>query len=105
MKKHVKDQPFTFQQDETLHYPIPQEKLSTSVNDIFSRFWSYEMWSPEFPDLNFIEFFVWTLLKVNVCSVAHPSVDARNLFCENGLKYFRKRCVPQLVTSDRELTV
>ena len=53
-----------------------------------------------------MDFPVGTLFEAKVCSVAQPSVDVlTSLQSENELKYLRKRCVPRLVTSDRELNV
>lgn len=74
MKKHFKDQPFTFQQDGAPSHT--SRKTQDWCQRHFPRFWSKEMWPPASPDLNPMDFSVWFLLEAKVYSVAHPSVDA-----------------------------
>ena len=74
MKKHFKDQFFTFQQDGAPSHT--SRKTQDWCQRHFSRFWSKEMWPPSSPDLNPLDFSVWSLLEVKVCSVAQPSIDA-----------------------------
>ncbi|XP_076042036.1 uncharacterized protein LOC143025940 [Oratosquilla oratoria] len=74
MKKHFKDHPFTFQQDGAPSHT--SRKTQDWCSRQFSRFWSKEMWPPSSPDLNPMDFCVWSLLEAKACSVAHSSVDA-----------------------------
>ena len=57
-----------------VHHPTPPEKLRTVANVTFQ--WTKKMWPPSSPDLNPLDFSVWSLLEVKVCSIAHPSIDA-----------------------------
>ena len=64
------------------------------------------MWLPALPDLNPMDFSVWSLLEVKVCSVAHPSVDA----LEKSLQKEWAKIPPETLcasvnTSDREMNV
>ena len=45
----------------------------------FPKFWSEEIWPPSFPDLNPMDFCVWSYLETKACSVAHTSVEALKL--------------------------
>lgn len=74
MKKHFKDHPFTFQQDGAPSHT--SRKTQDWCSRQFPRFWSKEMWPPSSPDLNPMDFCVWSLLEAKACSVAHSSVDA-----------------------------
>ena len=69
LKKHFKHQHFTFQQYGTLcHTSI---KTQQWCKRHFPRFWSKEMWPTELPDLNRMDFSVWSMLKAKVASDAH----------------------------------
>ena len=67
-------QPWTFQQDGAPSHTskITQEWLSREIPDFISK----EEWPPSSPDLNPMDFSVWSILeaKVGVCS--HSSMDA-----------------------------
>ena len=83
MKKHFKDQPFTFQQDGAPSHT--SRKTQDWCQHHFPRFWSKEMWPPSSPDLNPLDFSVWSLLEVKVCSVAHPSIHALKQLLQHEL--------------------
>ena len=42
----------------------------------FPKFWSEKMWPHSFPDLNLMDFCVWSFLGTKACSVAYASVEA-----------------------------
>ncbi|QQP55556.1 Putative transposable element [Caligus rogercresseyi] len=39
-------------------------------------FWSKEMWPPSSPNLNPLDYFVWTHVEQRACATSHPNVDA-----------------------------
>ena len=44
--------------------------------DNFKSFWPKELWSPFSPDLNPMDFGVWSILQQKSCAVSHSSVEA-----------------------------
>ena len=64
---------WTFQQDgATSHTANVAQKWCTE--HIF-RFWYKEIWPPCSPDLNPMDFSVWSILEAKVCGKTHHSVD------------------------------
>ena len=61
------------------------------------------MWSHTLPELNPIDFSVWSMLKAKVSAVAHPSVDdLKTSFLREWAKIPQEMlCVPWLVISDK----
>ena len=57
-----------------LNLLIWAEMTQTFPRDNF-RFWSKEKWSPCSPDLNPMDFSVWTLLEKNTSCNPHKSVE------------------------------
>ena len=49
--------------------------LSISSHD-FKSFWSKELWPPSSPDLNPMNFGIWSILEQKACSQSHSSVKA-----------------------------
>ena len=47
------------------------------------------MWSPSIPDLNPMDFCVWSLLETKACSVAHTSVPQEH--CRAVVDEFQRR--------------
>ena len=43
--------------------------------DNFKLFWPKELWPLFFPDLNPINFGIWSILEQNSCAVSHSSVE------------------------------
>ena len=58
LKKYFKDQPFTFKQDGTPSHT--SRKTQNWCQRHFLRFWSEEMRPPASPDLNYLDFSVWS---------------------------------------------
>ena len=72
-KKHFKDEPYIFQQDDApSHTPKKTQKW---CQDHLPGFWSKEVWPPSSPDLNLMDFCVWSLLEADACA-SHVSVEA-----------------------------
>ena len=44
--------------------------------EVFPSFWSKEMWPPSSPDLNPMDFSVWSILEAKACSKPHSSITA-----------------------------
>ena len=44
----------------------------------FPHFWSKEVWPLSSPDLNPINFCVWSILEADACALSHDSVEALN---------------------------
>ena len=73
-KKHFKDKPFIFQQDGAPSHT--SKKTQKWCQDHFPGFWSKEVWPPSSPDLNPMDFCVWSLLEADACASSHVSVGA-----------------------------
>ena len=74
MKKHFRDEVFTFQQDGApLH---TANKTQTWCEHHFPRFWIKELWPPLSPDLNPFDFCVWSILEKEACATAHTNTEA-----------------------------
>ena len=64
---------WTFQQDgATSHTANVSQNW---CHDHLPRFWSKEMWPPCSPDLNPMDFSVWSILEAKACGKFHRSVD------------------------------
>ena len=73
------EQAFVSNKDHTEKSEVQQrpcQKNSEWCSRHFPKFWSEEMWPPLFPDLNPIDFCVWSLLETKACSVAHTCMEA-----------------------------
>ena len=73
-KKHFKDKPFIFQQDGAPSHT--SKKTQKWCQDHFPGFWSKEVWPPSSPDLNPMDFCVWSVLEADACASSHVSVEA-----------------------------
>ena len=74
VKKHFKDKPFIFQQDGAPSHT--SKKTQKWCQDDFPGFWSKEVWPPSSPDLNPMDFCVWSVLEADACASSHVSVEA-----------------------------
>jgi hypothetical protein len=72
---------WTFQQDGAPAHTArtTQEWLKREIPDFLSK----EEWPPSSPDLNPLDFFLWSILETNACAKSHTSLDAlkRSLVC------------------------
>ena len=74
MKKHFRDDVFTFQQDGApLH---TANKTQTWCEHHFPRFWKKELWPPSSPDLNPLDFCILSILEKEACMTAHTNTEA-----------------------------
>ena len=73
-KKHFKDKPFIFQQDGAPSHT--SKKTQKWCQAHFPGFWSKEVWPPSSPDLNPMDFCVWSVLEADACASSHVSVEA-----------------------------
>lgn len=74
MKEHFKRENFTFQQDGAPSHT--SNKTQAWCRDNFPRFWSKELWPPSSPDLNPMDFSVWSMLETEACRSPHTTVES-----------------------------
>ena len=65
MKKNLKNEDFTIQQDGAPSQT--SNKTQAWCKDNFLRFWSKELWPPSSPDPNLMDFSVWSMLETEAC--------------------------------------
>ena len=41
----------------------------------FKGFWEKEVWPPSSPDLNPMDFGIWSILEQKACSTSHPNIE------------------------------
>ena len=73
-QNHFKNQPWTFQQDWA-----PAHKANSSRNlckALFPAVWDVDVWPSNSPDLNPLDYSVWSILEKKVCSIQHATVDS-----------------------------
>ena len=54
-----------------------QQKLTEELGGE-AHFWRKEMWPPQSPDLNPLDYSIWSVLQEEVQGVSHPNVEALN---------------------------
>ena len=75
-----KDTLWTFQQDGTTSHTA--NATQNWCRDHIPNFWSKEMWPPCSPDLNPMDFSVWSILESKACKKIHHTVDdLKHLLC------------------------
>lgn len=74
MLANYPDGNYVFQQDGAPCHTArtTQEFLQTSG----ILFWNKDMWPPSSPDLNSLDFAIWTRVETEACRVPHPNLDA-----------------------------
>ena len=76
IEKEYSGAPVIFQQDGA---PAHTSKLTQSFCDaVFPQFWDKNMWPPSSPDLNVMDFSIWSILERRACQ--------KNLRCVDALK-------------------
>ena len=67
-------EPFLFQQDGAPAHTsnISQNWLRENIPDFITK----EEWPPSIPDLNPMDFSIWSILQKNACAKSHSSVEA-----------------------------
>ena len=64
----------TLQQDGATSHTA--KLVQSFCKDNFKGFWSKELWPPSSPDLNPMDFGVWSLLEQKACVISHKNTDA-----------------------------
>ena len=49
--------------------------VQAQCKDNFKSFWSEKLWPPSFPDLNPMDFGIWSILERKACTVSHSNVE------------------------------
>lgn len=75
--KTYPDGNFVFQQDGAPAHTASsiQQKLTEELGGE-AHFWRKEMWPPQSPDLNPLDYSIWSVLQEEVQGVSHPNVEA-----------------------------
>ena len=72
-RKHFGGQSWTFQQDWA---PAHGAKSTLELcKELFPDFWDKDVWPSNSPDLNPLDFSVWSILEQKVCAKRHSSID------------------------------
>ena len=74
MKKHFKNRSFIFQQ-----YGAPSHtanKTQDWCESHFPAFWRKDLWPPSSPDLNPLDFCLWSILEKEACATVHNNTEA-----------------------------
>ncbi|KAF2350372.1 hypothetical protein FHG87_018871 [Trinorchestia longiramus] len=73
VRKVTENKRITVQQDgATSHTAI---LVQDWCKDNFKSFWPKELWPPSSPDLNSMDFWIWSILEQKFCAVSHSSVE------------------------------
>ena len=70
----IGDSGVTLQQDGATSHTA--KLVKSFCQDNFKGFWPKDSWPPSSPDLNPMDFGVWSLLEQKACTISHKSVDA-----------------------------
>ncbi|KAI6654598.1 hypothetical protein LOD99_994 [Oopsacas minuta] len=87
------NRPFLFQQDGAPAHTakVNQQWLRNNIPDFISK----EEWPPSSPDLNPMDFSLWSILETNACATSHKSIKSlRTSLSREWAKSRRKSCVP-----------
>ena len=68
------DEGVTLQQDGATAHTA--NLVQAWCKDNFKSFWSKELWPPSSPDLNPMDFGIWSILEQKACTQSHSSVEA-----------------------------
>ena len=63
----------TFQQDGATSHTAKLVQDFCEKN--FKNFWANDLWPPSSPDLNPMDFGIWSILEQNACAKSHKNVD------------------------------
>ena len=67
------NQAVTLQQDGATAHTA--KMVQAWCKDNFKSFWSKELWPPSSPDLNPMDFGIWSILERKACAVSHLNVE------------------------------
>ena len=74
MKEHFKNRDSTFHQD-----GVPSQtsnKTQAWCRDNYLQIWTKELWVPSLPNLNPMDFSVWSMLEIEACRSPHTTVES-----------------------------
>ena len=74
VKKRMENSGATLQQDGATSHTA--KTVQSWCKEIFTVFWSKEFWPPSSPDLNPMDFGVWSMLDHKACATSHKNIDA-----------------------------
>jgi len=74
IERSLGDSGVTLQQDGATSHTA--KLVQSFCKDNFKGFWSKELWPPSSPDLNPMDFGVWSLLEQKACAISHKNTDA-----------------------------
>ena len=74
-------------------YPTLLILSKSGVRRIFAVFWTKKLWPPSSPDLNLMDFTVWSILDSNACLSYHQSV----MLLKAKLKHCWDKISPQTI--------
>ena len=78
MKEHFKSEDFTIQQDGATSHTSNKTQAWWNCN--FLWFWSKELWPHSSPDLNLMDFSVWSMLETEVCRSPHKIMESLKVY-------------------------
>ena len=67
------NQAVTLQQDGATAHTA--KVIQALCKDNFKSFWSKELWPPSSPDLNLMDFGIWSILERKACALSHSNVE------------------------------
>ena len=73
-RDHFGNDAWTFQQDGAPSHT--SKKTQAWCADNLPRFWTKNMWPPSSPDLNVMDFSIWSILESEACATVHQSVES-----------------------------
>lgn len=73
-RQHFKNRSWTLQQDWA---PAHSAKSTILLcKELFSDVWDKDVWPPNSPDLNPLDYSIWSILESRACATRHASVDS-----------------------------
>ena len=78
IKEHFKNEDFTIQQHGGPSHT--SSKTQAWCKDNTLRFWSKTLWPPSSPDLNPMDFSVWSMLETEACCSPHTTVESLKMY-------------------------
>jgi hypothetical protein len=73
-RHHFKDRPWTLQQDWAPAYSA--RSTMALCKELFPAVWDKDVWPSNSPDLNPLDYSVWSILETKACATQHASVDS-----------------------------
>ncbi len=81
-QKHFKEEKLTFQQDSA-----PAHKLRSTqdwIGDNLPDFISSQEWPPYSPDLNHLDYLIWSILESKACAKPHKTIGSLKRALKNA---------------------